>query len=197
MVVAGVVEVGEDGDTATDAVLFGVAVDDEVLATLPVDHHEGTVGFAEERVHGAGDAVLRERDNLLCIVESESAPHNLLLVELPEELELLKVFAVGLSFEEIFDLLVHLGAAFGGFEHLAHHRLATLPRLRHISLNVCLFVKIREKLLDERGHGGVVGGAGGVTSVGVSVRRLVENDFGTLRVGKCKTVLTNFLSQFL
>ena len=98
MVVAGVVEVGEDGEAAAGTVFLRVAVDDEVLAALPIHHHEGSVGLAEERIHGAGNAVLRERDDLLRIVKFEPAPENLLLVELKEELEFLEILFVRFPF---------------------------------------------------------------------------------------------------
>ena len=197
VVVAGIVEVGKDGDAATDAVLFGVAVDDEVFAAFPVDHHEGAVGFAEEGVHGAGDAVLRQRDDFLGIIERQTALQHLLLMKFQEHLELFEILVMRLAFQEILDLLVHLGAALGRFEHLAHNRLAALPRLRHISLNISLFVEVRKELFDEGGHRGVVGGAGGVAHVGVGVRRLVEDDFGTLGIRKRKPILPDLLSQLL
>ena len=169
MVVAGVVEVGEDGDATAGAVFLGVAVDDEVLAAFPIDHHKGTVRFAEECVHGAGDAVLRERDNLFGIVKFKPTFKNLLLVEFQEQLEFFEIIAVRLSLEEVFDLLVHVGAAFGRLEHLFDDLLAALARFRHKLLDICFFVKIGEEFFDESGHGSVVGGAAGVASVRVGV----------------------------
>lgn len=178
VVVAGVVQVGENGEAAADAVLLGVAVDDEVLAALPIDHHEVAAGLAEERIHGARDAVLRQRDDLLRIVECEAAPENLLLVELAEEPELLEVLLVRLPFQEVLDLLVHEGAALGGLQHLADNLFARLSRVGHELLDIRLLVEIGEELLDEGGHGGVVGRSALIAFVGVGVRGLVEDHDG-------------------
>ena len=183
MVVAGIVEMRQNGDAATDAVLFGVSVDDEVLAALPIDHHERAVWLAEERIHSTRDAVLWQRDYLLRIEELQTTLLHLLLMEFQEHLELFKVLTMGFSFQEIFNLLMHLSATLGRFEHLAYHLLSTLPRIRHISLNVSLFVKIGKELLDERGHGSVVGSTGSIAFVGVGMSRFVEDDFRMVQIG--------------
>ena len=77
MVVAGVVEVGEDGEAAAGAVFLGIAVDDEVLAALPIHHHECPVGLSEESIDGAGNAVSGQNLN----VDVTSGCYNLMARE--------------------------------------------------------------------------------------------------------------------
>ena len=173
---------GEDGESPSGTVFLRVAVDDEVLTALPIDHHEAAVGLAEERIHGAGDAVLWKCDDLLGIVKGKPASHNLLFVELAEESELLELLLVWFPLQEVFDLLVHEGAALGGLEHLADDLLAAFSRFFHELLDVGLFIEKREELLDEGGHGGVVGGTRGVASIGVRVRGFAEYDVRMLRL---------------
>ena len=47
MVIAGVVEMGQDGDATADTVFLRISVNNKVLAALPIDHHEGTVRFTK------------------------------------------------------------------------------------------------------------------------------------------------------